>query len=79
MQVHSWSLLKEADFTAASRHSAADFFEGGDLAALTFAVFDGITPPGSSKSQAPGKKFQGPNFNAPSWMATTSLEPWFEA
>ena len=43
-----------------------------------FAVFDGITPPESSKSQTP-EKFQGPNFNAPSWMATTSLGPWFGA
>jgi hypothetical protein len=42
--VRSSSLLKEADFSAASRHSSADFFGGGGLAALTwfFAVFDGI-------------------------------------
>src|SRR5438093_13760338 len=35
MQVHSWSLLKEADFSAASRHSSADSFGGGGRAALT--------------------------------------------
>ena len=45
-------------------------------------MFGGMIRLGSFKSQpklqAP-EKFQAPNLNAPPWMATASLGPWFGA